>query len=398
VNERWIDFTGNTAEAGLGTGWIDYIHPDDRGLLAARAVERCQSKVTSVDAELRIRALDGRYRWFLTRTVVLAQDANCSRRWVSTSTEIDDSKRAQTALISSEARYRALASAIPQLVWILDSAGRFLYVNDRWSRYTAQDLEQSLAVSGQGVIDPDDLKELRSFCEARPLAEFQCEIRIRRADGRYRWHLVRGVPVPDTSGSPSSVIVSGTDIEDRKVAEGAILMSSEKLRHLAHHDAVTALPNRILLMDRLAAAIAIAKRRASGVIVLYIDLDSFKAINDTWGHAAGDFVLQQVSKRLSIELRVGDTVGRVGGDEFVVVCATAENPEEEAAVLAERLIASVSQPIDFNGTSLVVGASVGISVYPSCALESAVLIERADSAMYCAKKGGRNAFRFADKT
>jgi diguanylate cyclase (GGDEF)-like protein/PAS domain S-box-containing protein len=283
------------------------------------------------------------------------------------------------------------------LVWILDDAGRFVYVNDRWSRYTALDLERSLAISGQGVIDPDDLKQLRSLCEGRPLVEVQCEIRIRRADGHYRWHLVRGVPVPDTSGNPSSVIVSGTDIEERKVAEGAILMSSEKLRHLAHHDRITALPDRVLLMDRLAAAITVAKRGASEVIVLYIDLDRFKAINDIRGHGAGDFVLQQVAKRLSSELRTGDTVGRVAGDEFVVVCANVESAPADAAALAQRLIASVAQPIDFEGTLLLVGASVGISVYPTCASESDVLIERADSAMYAAKKSGQNAFRFADK-
>jgi diguanylate cyclase (GGDEF)-like protein/PAS domain S-box-containing protein len=396
VNARWADFTGNAAVAGLGFGWLDYIHPDDRQLLAAQAGERTQSSATSIDAELRIRALDGRYRWFLMRTVILAQAANCSRRWVSTSTDIDDSKRAQTALISSEARYRALASAIPQLVWISDDTGRFVYVNDRWSRYTALDLESSLAISGQGVIDPDDLKEIHSLCGARPLLEFQCEIRVRRADGNYRWHLVRGVPVPNTSGNSSSVIVSGTDIEDRKVAEGAMLMSSEKLRHLAHHDTMTALPNRVLLMDRLAAAVAIAERTASEVIILYIDLDRFKTINDTWGHGAGDFVLQQVARRLSTELRAGDTVGRVGGDEFVVVCGNVESARD-AAALAQRLITSVSEPIEFEGTLLVVGASVGISVYPTCALESHVLVERADSAMYAAKKSGRNAFRFAHK-
>lgn len=397
VNARWMEFTGNAAAAGLGAGWLDFIHPDDHALLAARAAERKQVTPFSVEAELRIRAADGRYRWFLMRTVILAQDANTARRWVSTSTDIDDSKCAQTALISSEARYRALASAIPQLVWILDDAGRFVYVNDRWSRYTALDLEKSLAVSGQGVIDPDDLKEIRSFCERKPLLEFQCEVRIRRADGRYRWHLVRGVPVPDTSGNATSVIVSGTDIEDRKVAEGAILVSSEKLRQLAHHDTLTALPNRVLLMDRLAAAIAIARLRVSEVIVLYIDLDHFKAINDTSGHAAGDFVLQEVAQRLSSELRAGDTVGRVGGDEFVVVCANVESAQTDAAALAQRLITSVSQPIDFGGTFLGVGASVGISVYPTCALDCDVLIERADSAMYAAKKSGRNAFRFAEK-
>ena len=192
------------------------------------------------------------------------------------------------------------------------------------------------------------------------------------------------------------MIVSATDIEDRKVAEGAILMSSEKLRRLAHQDTITALPNRVLLMDRLAAALAIAQRRGSQVIILYIDLDDFKAINDTWGHAAGDLVLQQVAKRLSSELRAGDTVGRVGGDEFVVVCANVESAQADAATLAQRLITSVPQPIHFGNALLFVGASVGISVYSTSASDCDTLIERSDSAMYAAKKSGRNAFRFAD--
>jgi PAS domain S-box-containing protein len=103
VNARWTDFTGNAAAAGLGLGWLDFVQPEDRELLAARAAERRQSNAASIEAELRIRAVDGRYRWFHMRTVILAQEANLPRRWVSTSTDIDDSKGARTALISSEA-------------------------------------------------------------------------------------------------------------------------------------------------------------------------------------------------------------------------------------------------------------------------------------------------------
>jgi diguanylate cyclase (GGDEF)-like protein len=175
-----------------------------------------------------------------------------------------------------------------------------------------------------------------------------------------------------------------------------IALTAARLTRLAHYDELTGLPNRMLLMDRLSDAIAVARRRAEGVIALFIDLDHFKAINDTRGHIAGDAVLAEVGRRLAAALRVGDTAARIGGDEFVLVCAAGERVADEATRLAQRVLAAITAPIDFAGESLAVGASIGISFYPIHALDANGLIERADTAMYAAKRFGGNAYRFAD--
>jgi diguanylate cyclase (GGDEF)-like protein len=154
---------------------------------------------------------------------------------------------------------------------------------------------------------------------------------------------------------------------------------------------MTNLPNRRLLEDRLAQAIATAGRAKTEVLVLYLDLDQFKIINDTRGHAAGDRVLAVTGERIADALRTGDTAGRVGGDEFVLVCATS-GATEEAALLATRLLQAIGQPIDIGGELVGVGASIGISMYPSDGATGPELIRKADSAMYAAKQSGRNAF------
>jgi diguanylate cyclase (GGDEF)-like protein len=145
-------------------------------------------------------------------------------------------------------------------------------------------------------------------------------------------------------------------------------------------------------MDRLSQAITQANRTHGGVIVLYVDLDRFKAVNDSLGHAAGDIVLKETGLRIVGTLRAGDTASRVGGDEFIVVCATSERGDDVSHV-ATRLIAAVTAPIDVSGEHVTVEASIGISVYPSDGFDADTLIRKADAAMYSAKQTGRNTFR-----
>jgi diguanylate cyclase (GGDEF)-like protein len=164
------------------------------------------------------------------------------------------------------------------------------------------------------------------------------------------------------------------------------------LEHLAHHDPMTNLPNRTLLTERLAQSIALAQRARTELLVLYVDLDRFKVINDTRGHAAGDRVLAVTGQRIAEALRVGDTASRVGGDEFILVCAT-NGAAGEAARLASRLLAAIGEPIGIGDDDVSVGASIGISMYPADGISGEELIRKADSAMYAAKQSGRNLFR-----
>ena len=166
-----------------------------------------------------------------------------------------------------------------------------------------------------------------------------------------------------------------------------------RMTHLAQHDALTDLPNRILLNDRLAQAIALARHQSNQLAVMFLDLDHFKDINDSLGHGVGDQLLQSVAQRLVASVRSSDTVCRQGGDEFVILLADVEHAED-AAISAQKILATLTVPHLINQLELQVSVSIGISIYPNDGPDADALIKSADTAMYHAKEGGRNNYRF----
>jgi diguanylate cyclase (GGDEF)-like protein len=172
----------------------------------------------------------------------------------------------------------------------------------------------------------------------------------------------------------------------------------EEIRQLAYYDLVTELPNRRMLMDRLSHDLAQGNRQGHSTAVLFLDLDKFKAVNDQFGHEAGDALLHEVGTRLSHCVRNSDTVSRLGGDEFVIVLAQIAHPDD-AVSAAEKIINALSEPVTIAGQSLRVTTSIGIAIAPpSPRQDAAAVLARADLAMYAAKKAGRNCFRFVDES
>lgn len=176
------------------------------------------------------------------------------------------------------------------------------------------------------------------------------------------------------------------DITQRKAAEAKIL-------HMANHDALTGLPNRSLVQDRIQQAIARAQRGASTFAVMFLDLDKFKTINDSLGHSVGDQLLQVVADRIVTCLRDEDTVSRQGGDEFIVVLGSLSDPQG-AAVVARKILDALSAPVVIGGQILSTGASIGIALYPGDGKDVETLLRNSDTAMYCAKESGRNLYQF----
>lgn len=242
-------------------------------------------------------------------------------------------------------------------------------------------------------VHPDDRVQVRS-------GELRCietgenhdeEYRVVWADGRIRWLRETGNVVCDSQGKAVKMIGVVRDITEEKAW-------ASQLQNLAHHDALTGLPNRLVVEQRLALALEKARNSNTRVALAFIDLNDFKTINDRNGHAIGDQVLKFTAKRLKQMLRTADTVARIGGDEFVLILegfSPGVGVEEEVRLLCVNVIASLAFPMIVSGELLQVGTSLGVAIYPDHAASMDTLIHLADLAMYEAKRSGDNQFRLA---
>jgi diguanylate cyclase (GGDEF)-like protein/PAS domain S-box-containing protein len=218
-----------------------------------------------------------------------------------------------------------------------------------------------------------------AYAQLRTGARFRTQLQMRRKDGTLIWVDLSGIELPGDGGTSLWMMV---DITQSKAHEA-------RMEHAALHDALTGLPNRLLLADRLQQALQSAQRSGHGLALAYLDLNGFKLINDTHGHNAGDEVLRAVAARLQAGLRASDTVCRLGGDEFVVLLTPMHSPAEATPVLT-RLLDGLMQPITLaSGVQVAVGSSLGLAHYPADGATAAALMQHADEAMYANKRAGR---------
>ncbi len=312
-----------------------------------------------------------------------------------TDRDITQRKQAEELLAAERQRLAYILEGTNVGTWEWNVQTGETVFNERWAEIIGYRLEEFASVSidtWMELVHPDDLKTSGDLLERhfnKELPYYECEARMRHRDGSWVWVLDRGKVVTwADDGKP--LFVSGThqDITARKLAE-------EKIRHMATHDGLTDLPSLSLAKDRLSMALGMARRHKNLTAVMFIDLDGFKAVNDTLGHDAGDDMLKQAAQRLLACVRETDTVARVGGDEFLII-ATGLHSSDDAAQIAEKAIHLVSQPVTLNGKQAVVGASIGIALYPDQAEDIDQLIKQADKAMYRTKTSGKNGFCFAN--
>jgi len=295
-----------------------------------------------------------------------------------------------TALWEARERFRLAFEESPvgmALLSIDDEAnGRMVQVNRSLADLTGIEPAELEQLTLQAITHPDD----RSANAARAseviegvIPSYELEMRFVHADGHPIWVLFHGSVVRSPEGTPLYGLAQVQDVTGRKQAE-------ERLAHLALHDPLTGLANRSLLMDRIAQALAGSARRSTKVGVLYVDLDRFKAVNDSLGHAIGDEVLITTGQRITDAIRPVDTAARIGGDEFVVVCPDLGSAEDAIAIAA-RVESSIRQPLVVEGHQVTVEASVGISFGGGVECYAEMLLRDADSAMYNVKQQARNA-------
>jgi len=305
--------------------------------------------------------------------------------------DISRRKEAEAALRESEAHLRLAMEAAEMGMWYWEcETDRFTYSEGLGLLFgqTADAPMVDYRVL-QNALHPDDRDLFAATVRhaVRQGSDFQVDYRVVWPDGTVHWIANRAQVHRDAkSGRAIRIVGVGMDLTDRKIAE-------QRIAHMAHHDALTGLPNRVLLRDRIQQAIAQAHRNQLQLAVLFIDLDHFKNINDSLGHQVGDRLLQAVASRILACVREGDTVSRVGGDEFVIVIPAIESSGDASSV-AGKILEVLGDVFHLHGNDLHVAASIGISLYPSDGGDAETLMRNADTAMYHAKDSGRANFQY----
>lgn len=311
-------------------------------------------------------------------------------QYVAVKLDISERKRTQEELRLSEERHRMLADNATDVIWTMDLAGHFTYVSPSVAKlrgYTAAEVMQQtiheVLTPESAAIAMDGLgRALEAVRTGAPFPAYRGELEQPCKDGSTVWTEVTTSGIYNEAGEFVGLLGVTRDISERKQAE-------ERITHLAQHDPLTDLPNRALFTDRLQQALKCAEREGERLALMFMDLDRFKPVNDTYGHAVGDQLLQEAALRMRKCIRASDTVGRIGGDEFVVLLPKLAG-ERVARQVAEKLRSALAEPFLLAGHSLNISSSIGIAIYPDHAQNERELSHCADVAMYDANQKGRN--------
>jgi len=364
---------------------LSTVHPDDRAAVRDKMAEVRVKLGASVTMTYRSLDRSGDWRWVEQVATNRLADPDIGGLVVNLR-DVHERVRAERSLVASEARYRLIAETAQEGIWTTDGDGRTLFANRRMAELLGRPLSdlyryRSYELAGQatGAAIQERMRHRH-----RTGAE-QYEIVHDRPDGRRVVLRASASPLIGDDGKPIGSLAMVSDITEGRRAE-------DKLRRQALHDLLTGLPNRGLLLDRLQDELDRRQRNGSPVAVLLVDLDQFKLVNDSLGHAAGDALLIVLGQRLCAQVRAGDTVGRLGGDEFLVLCPGLD--EAQAHALATRLLTDMSAPVEVAGRTITVSASIGLVVTPvvdvvTPAAAAETLVAQADAAMYEAKARGR---------
>jgi diguanylate cyclase (GGDEF)-like protein/PAS domain S-box-containing protein len=362
----------------------DIIHPEDKSLFDSSVAES-KTSLQSCDRQYRIVLSSGEVKW-VQDIARFSRTANGDIIIDGVALDITDRKLAEEALRKSEQRFRSLIENATDITVILDAKGIFRYISPSVKRILGYEPEGAMGRSALAVVHPDDRAAisiaLSKAIENPGVSQPPVEYRVRHRNGRSCFLEAVATNLLDDP-AVKGIIINCHDITGRKQAE-------EQLLHDAFHDALTKLPNRALFADRLEHALRLAKRRKDYFFaVLLLDLDRFKVINESLGHAIGDQMLVAIARRLEACLRVGDTVARLGGDEFAILLEDIDGINE-ATNIANRLHQKINSPIVLDGHEIFITASTGIALSSAEYLEPTNLLRDADTAMYRAKELGRS--------
>lgn len=398
---------GHRPEEWVGRDAFDLIHPDDAGLAAEALVSTAETAGVKVPITIRLHHADGSWRAVeIVANNMLGDPA--VRGVVVNARDLTDRISLGEVARDAEARFQQVFDHAPIGMVMTDLEGTYLRVNQAFCNLLGYSRARLLKTSFTALTHPEDLAETRLRFERLVIGEvpsYSSQKRFRRADGTYRWVTVHASVVRGDDGVARYAVGQIEDAQDRHEME-------EQLAHDATHDLLTGLANRVLLLDEVDRALARSRRAGGGVALLFVDLDRFKLVNDSLGHAAGDVLLVGVAERIRSAVRECDTPARLGGDEFVVLCPDLHDVEE-AVVVAERLAASIHAPFSIEvprdpdtksaegaagpeSHEAFVGASIGIAFTAAGDGDAATMLTRADTAAYRAKDRGRDRVEVFD--
>lgn len=385
LNPVFESLTGWPVEDWIGKPFHQLIHPDDLPMMMHRQRQLLEGRALP-PIELRVKTRCGTYiHCEFTGTIERSNGAVVGILGIAR--DITARKRVEEALRESQDRYALAAMGANDGLWDWNIQTENVYYSSRWKTMLgiSEDITNSIEEWFQR-IHPEDLPLVKSdiAVHLRSMTpHFESEHRMMHKDGSYRWVLSRGIAVLDKEGNPLRMAGSQTDITQRKNTE-------KQLLHDALHDALTKLPNRPLIMDRLQGAMNRARRRENYTFaVLFVDLDRFKLINDSLGHLVGDEVLRQVAFKLQSCLRPEDTVARLGGDEFAILLDEIHDITDAVRV-SKRIQETLALPFTIEGQEIYTALSIGIAINKKEYTKPEDILRDADTAMYRAKAMGKN--------
>lgn len=388
-NEQWAKILGYSyAEIRQTTQqWADFIHPDDREIAWQSIYDVIEGRSAAHKLEYRMLHKDGGYRWILDQAKVMQRNADGKPiRMSGTHSDITERKQADLKLQMAANVFKYAREGIT----ITDTAAKILEVNDTFTHITGYSREEALGqnprILQSGRHTPEFFAAMWDALSKQ--GYWSGEIWNRRKSGEVYAELITISAVQDAAGKTQNYLGLFTDITQMKEHQ-------QQLEHLAHYDPLTGLPNRVLLADRVQQVMIQNERRGQSLAIVYLDLDGFKVVNDTYGHQVGDELLIVISRRMKEVLRDGDTLARIGGDEFVVVLVDLPKKSDYEPVLL-RLLQMVAEPVVVENAVLQVSASIGITLYPHDNADADQLMRHADQAMYVAKQAGKNRYHLFD--
>jgi diguanylate cyclase (GGDEF)-like protein len=364
----WAPYREFTAKAGLGACWSEPIRSASGKVLGTFAVYHRQAH-RPTDDEIRL----------IEQTVNVAEIAM-------------GRSHADQALKENKKQLLDILENVTAYIYMKDTQGRYLFANRLLRERFAAPMEEIVGYDDNKFFDADTAANMRKddlhVLQKGEMLKFE-EINPNLLTGVTDVFMTVKIPLRREDGSIHALCGISTDISERKDRENDI-------QHIAQHDALTRLPNRALFNDRLHQAIITAQRNKARLALMFIDLDKFKPVNDTYGHGVGDLLLKDVALRIQDCLRESDTAARVGGDEFVVLLPVIET-QQDASKVGEKIRHALNQPFILAGHTLQIGSSVGVAVYPEHGKDDKLLVKSADTAMYHAKKNGRNNVKMYER-